>query len=134
MKRFHYKKVFFSKWIKKNTYEMSGRKHGGAKRMHKGAGLGEFLAGTLGGLGTGLGTGTSNLFKGLFGGARRRPRKQGGSLISDLNELAKETKIISKGLNKFGINPLGIAGVADSLGYGRKKRARRGGAIAPVKF
>ena len=60
-------------------------------------------------------------------------RKKGRGVVSDLNDLAKETKIISKGLEKFGINPLGLGGVAKTLGYGRKRkrvmRKRRGGAL-----
>ena len=103
------------------------------KKSHRkvGGGLGEILGNIGSGLGTGVGSGVRNIFSSLFGGKRRvgRPRKTkrkvGRGILSDLSELAKDTKIISKGIQKFG-NPLGLAGAAGALGYGKKKpRSRR---------
>ncbi len=47
--------------------------------------------------------------------------KQERSLLGKLNDLAKETKIISRGLNQFGITPW-LANSADTLGYGRRRK------------
>jgi hypothetical protein len=118
---------------------MSGRKHGGARK--RGAGLGDFLAGTLQGLGTGVGRGANNLLAGLFGGSKRRPRRGGAeaepmpvqaptSLVGKLNKIAKDSQVLSKGLKEFGFG--GLSNAASTLGYGRRKR--KGGAVKPVKF
>ena len=58
-------------------------------------------------------------------------RRRGGSFAKvwgKIKEVAKDSKIISKGLKAFG-NPLGLADYARKRGYGKR---RRGGAY--VKF
>lgn len=106
------------------------------KRKQRGKGIGEFLSS----LGGGLGKGANNLLSGLFGGARRRKaapkvrrvrrvrRVRGRGVLGDLNDLAKETQVVSKALNKFGPSWLGNA--ASRLGYGRKKM--RGGSYRTI--
>lgn len=103
----------------------------GTGRRRRGAGLGDFLANTLGGLGTGVGKGSYNLLSGLFGGSRKRRRggAEDESLFKRINRVAKDSGIISKSLNEFG-NPWGLGTAASQLGYGKR---RRGGA-AYVKF
>jgi len=102
-----------------------GRKRRTRRKM-KGRGFGDFLSSGLAGLGTGLGRGVSGLLGNLFGG-RRKPVKRvrrvrrirGRGVLGDINQLAKETQVVSKALNKFGPGWLGDA--AARLGYGRKR-------------
>ena len=104
----------------------------------RGAGFGDFISNTLGGIGGGIGGGVNKLFGSLFGGRKVRRRRRGGELesgipqapplpaepsfLQKLNKLAKDTKLVSKGLNAFGQNTLG--GMAGKLGYGRKRKRR----------
>ena len=64
---------------------------------------------------------------------KKAKRKQSGKGVGDiagkLVQLAKDTKIISKAINTFAPDSKiaqGVAGAADQLGYGRKKRKQRG--------
>lgn len=110
----------------------------------RGAGFGDFISGTLGGLGSGLGSGVKNIFSGLFGGGKRRRvrrRYRGGaetmpseptSLLGKINKVAKDSQVISKALKQFN---LPFADSAALLGYGRKRRVRRrrvGGSMTTV--
>lgn len=103
-------------------------------RRRRGRGFGDFIGSTLGGLGSGIGSGVHNLFGSLFGGRKRksgvRRRRRGGaasdmepsSALGKLNKILKETKLISKAADEFGLNPLGLTSVAKTLGYGKRKR------------
>lgn len=54
---------------------------------------------------------------------RKRTRRIGGSVVSKLNKIAKDTKVLSTALKEFG-NPMGLASAASALGYGKQKRKR----------
>ena len=110
---------------------------GGKRRRRRGAGFGDFIANTLGGIGSGLGGGVKNLVGSLFGGKRRRRRRGGAadvavvaeplSLFGKLNKVAQDSKVISKALKTF---DLPFSNAAEVLGYGRKRRVvrkRKGG-------
>ena len=66
----------------------------------------------------------------LGGRRRRRGRGAGDSITSRINNVLKDSKIVSKALNEFG-NPYGLSGIAGTLGYGRRHgrrvHRRRGG-------
>ena len=59
---------------------------------------------------------------------KKRKLKRRGGAVSDalkkINQLAKDTKIISKAAESFNA-PAWLTGSAQALGYGRKKRKAR---------
>lgn len=119
---------------------MSRRRTMVARSRAHGGGIGDLFGGILGGIGHGINSG----FRGLLGGGqddgtmvegmapvknkvedmphpvrRSKKNKRPGatSVLGKLNELAKDTKIVSRGLKKFNLPG---SSVADSFGYGKK--------------
>ena len=90
------------------------------------------LSSLLGGIGNFGKAGLSSI--GLGKRRMTRRRKVGGNgVLSKLNELAKETQIVSKGLSKFGLNPLGLKDIASTLGYGKKRSSRKRGGQSMIR-